>query len=115
MSPTTTPSPTPRGTYDRAWARSVIGYWSHVWVRDVGSEPVASESGQDTVEITLVTVTARTTRDARRLAVLLDLTPEAPGPAGAWQAWAGWVSDASAPRPVLVRVIAFIGAASEAS
>lgn len=115
MNLTITPNPTMLATYDRAWARPVIGYWSRVWVRNIDSEPTTLAFGQDTVEITRVTVTATTTSDARRLAVLLDLSPEAPGPARPSQAWAGWVSDISAPRPVRIRVTAPTGAPLEAS
>ncbi|GAA4708123.1 hypothetical protein APR04_003902 [Promicromonospora umidemergens] len=116
MNSTTTPGPTmTRATYDRAWARSVIGYWSHVRVRDIDTEFVTLTFGQDVIKIIQLTVTATSTRDAHRLALLLDLPPEAPNPAHAWQTWTGWVSDISNQCAVLVRVTAPIGSTTEAS
>ena len=107
MNPVTKPSSaTTKVTYDEAWARSVIGYWTHVRVRDIDTRPATLTFGPDITQITQITVTVITTWDARRLAALLDLPAEAADPAQAWQTWAGWVSEFSAHRPVLVRVTA---------
>lgn len=93
-------------TTDAAWATAVIAYWSDVDLREVYPEPDTLTFGDDIVEITQVHVTATTTRDARRLAELLDLSPEAADPAVMWQAWTGWICEASAQQPVTVRVTA---------